>query len=330
MESYSPIIIFLISILVLWGLLVLSNKNNQIKNSTTTNSSLFSSIKHPNVKPTFLQLYPDENLGVYKFIGRPEGQPNQLLGSQGEDRAEEMGLNSPKATYASLSFDMEKDGYSDLICCMKDGIWIYKNNLANGKPFSCLQIYHLDPNDHIVPNGLVIHDFDRDGNFDIYVRLFKQNQLTGGLTEIDPVVLRSNGPYEFVDISCQLGTMQMRHILQKGLTGCDGKGTYLSDQPSGHDLIVKLPNTVDFVSCRVAVIAGLNTLVKYNLVGNNLVQNGTLVFNIPGKHIDMVKVRTIFGKDYNYDQQKVNSVLHVNPIVHFDSSRNLWRSTSMG
>ena len=281
------------------------------------------------VAPTLLQLYPDENLGVGKFYGMDDGIPNQLVfpnssntnGVGGDnDRAKEMKLDTLTKTYGSVSFDMEKDGYSDLIVAMDDGVWLFKNNLSGGKPFSCKKVMDRQHKD-LYPDSLIIHDFDRDGNFDIYVRQRYQETNQEGPS----VVLRHTGSYEFVDVTSVTGEMELQRILK-----C-AKEKYLSDPITGNNnLIIKMPNNIEFAGCRVTVVAGSQNLVKYNLIGTELVQNSTLVFNIKGKYVDKVKIRTIYGKDYNYDQQEVGSVLKVQPVAHFEASRNLWKSTSMG
>lgn len=274
------------------------------------------------VSPTLLQLYPEEDQGIAKFIGNPEGVPNQLI-SPKMDLAQEMGLDDTKETYGSIAFDLEKDGYSDLIVCMSDGIWVYKNNLSGGKPFSCKMIMAKQPG--LTPVGIVIHDFDRDGNPDLYVF-----QVHDGTTNQAPgVILKNNARYEFVDVTSDIGPTKMSEIIGNIKKMQNG---YLSDGPSpGAQFIVKMPNTVEFAGARVVLVQGTKNNIKYNVVGTGLGQNSTLIFRVnPGEKIDKVKIRTIYGKEYNYAEQKVNTILKVDPMPHFESSRNVWRSTSMG
>ena len=65
--------------------------------------------------------YPETTL---KFIGTAKGVPNRLLRAGDEfrkptDLAKEMELDSLKATYGSVAFDFDKDGYNDLIVAME-------------------------------------------------------------------------------------------------------------------------------------------------------------------------------------------------------------------
>lgn len=270
--------------------------------------------------PTLIQLYQDENEGVAKFVGQGVGVPNQLLTPTG-DLATEMDLAETKATYGSTSIDLEKDGYSDLIVTMEDGIWIYKNNLKGGQGFSKKMV--MKKKVGLTPVGVVVHDFDRDGNLDLYV--MQVDDQTGQIAT--PILLRHMGQYEFVDVT---SPTRMQEIIADIRTKSNG---YLSDVlPEGGDhFIVKMPNNIEFASARVVLVSGLKNRVKYNLVGTGLVQNSTLIFALGSSDkIDKVKIRTIYGKEYNYAEQEPNGILIVEPMPHFESSRNIWRSTSMG
>lgn len=300
-------------ILILIILLIFSLK----KLPSSTN--LLSTPSQRSSPSTLLQLYPDENAGIGRFIPQSHGIPNQFDGLKLS--ASELGLDSKLATYGSVSFDLDKDGYSDLIVAMEDGVRLYKNNLAGGQPFSSKLI--MPKREGLTPFSIIVHDFDRDGNPDLYVRQFMDHNPA---QEGPSVILRYLPSYEFLDVTHTVPQLKIKEILQLATN-------QISDAPvlSASQLVVKLPNTAEFVSARVVLVVGTNNHVKYNLVGSDLVQNSTLIFSLsPSDKIDKVKVRTIYGKEYNYDQQPLNTVLKVNTTPLFDATNNIWRSTSMG
>lgn len=304
------------NLLIIFGvfvLLFLWNKKNDIPIISNINKKL------PSNEHTLIQLYQDENEGVAKFVGTPEGYPNQLLTPSG-DLAVELGLDGLNATYGSVSIDLDKDGYSDLIVCASDGVWLYKNNLSLEKPFSSKKIMEKRPG--LTPIDVVVHDFDRDGNLDLYIIQVSDQGIESAF------LLRYMGNYEFVDVTSITGETRLRQIVSEIKSMKNG---FLSDPVSNNQFVVKLPNTIEFASARVVLVNGLSNRVKYNLVGSGLGQNSTLIFAMKyGDKIDKVKIRTIYGKEYNYAEQKINSMLKVEPIVHFESDKNIWRSTSMG
>lgn len=89
----------------------------------------------------------------------------------------------------------------------------------------------------------------------------------------------------------------------------------LEQQRFGNSFVVNLPKQVDFSNARVTLTTGLNYHTQH--AGTN---GGPVTFNLPSEVclIDMVKVRTAGGKQYNYTELVSPGNLDVQPIVCYD------------
>lgn len=293
---------------------VASRENGCSKNELVDRSRVEATIP-----VTLLQLYQNDDSSIAKFIGTCKGMPNKLLLQNGDDIASKMGLDSTKATYSSVAFDFDKTGYNDLIVSMEDGVWLFKNNLIAGKPFSSKLIMAKQLGQ--TPITIGVNDFDKNGNTDLFIRQINDSsvKVKSNKDSADgygsSVILRYVGQYEFVDVTSIVAETKL-NVLER----CSSLSIYRSDLPTGNDIIIKLPNTLEFSNARVVVVSGETNLIKFNLVGSGLVQNSTLLFNLgSNSYIDKVKIRTMYGKEYNYAEQKINTILKVEPSPHFEN-----------
>lgn len=89
----------------------------------------------------------------------------------------------------------------------------------------------------------------------------------------------------------------------------------LEQQRFGNSFVVNLPKQVDFTNASVTLTTGLNYHTQY--AGTN---GGPVTFFLPSEVclIDMVKVRTAGGKQYNYTELVSPGYLNVQPIVCYD------------
>lgn len=223
-------------------------------------------------------------------------------------------LSSLETTYGSAAIDMEKLGHTDLFVARQDGVYFYKNNVAKELPFSMKKIMEKRPG--LTPYHITIHDFDRDGNPDIFIRQFHDNNPK----EDGPsVILHYTHPYAFEDIT---GKFEYANLTQK----------VQSDDTAGDKVLqIKLPPTIDYAGARVAVIIGNQMYVKYNVLGTG--QARLLTFNFSGMNIpfvDKVRIRTIYNKDKYYLEVPFNRILEVDPVVKYEHTQNKWKMVSDG
>lgn len=272
------------------------------------------------IPSTLVQLEPEGE--VAEFRGCPKGTPCQFLVS-GQDRAQEFGLDlTDLAVYGSVSLDLDKDGYSDLILTTDQGVILMKNNLQSwelrGKGLKFTPRLMLgDRQDGLRAYSVIVYDLDQDGNPDLILRYFSLDQPW---KKTNHHRLYRIGSGFTLDQKLVEDTLAIEKILRQSCSTIKPIGGFG----------VKLPNVVDFVNAQVVVVSGQQNLVKYNLVGTGLVQNGLVEFG-QLRVIDKVKVRTVYGKEYTYTELKPDQVLEVNVMPHFETGLNQgWRSTSVG
>lgn len=278
------------------------------------------SIKHPHYQTEFQ--HHRSHPQVLTFVGTAAGSMDQILMTDintGHKKpyphASTLGITSKLASYGSVTFDLEKDGYMDLFIAREDGVYFYKNNQDIAKPFSEAKIFDKQPG--LTPYHLTIHDFNLDGNPDIRVRQF----IDGNPMKEGPsVLLRNYNSYEWTDVSEENNEFNNMQTKKQSDDIEDG----------GHFIQIKLPKTMDYAGARVAVIVGKQMYVKYNQASTDQ-GDLALTFNL-GAHdfIDRVRIRTIYNKEKTYLEPKIDSVLTVLPVVHFETGRNRWRRSSMG
>lgn len=144
------------------------------------------------------------------FIGGGINQNDSLLlynNGKFIDIIQRTNLNSPQATYSAVSFDMDKNGFDDLIIGRDDGVYLYKNHC--NLRFEKIKI--MDVKD-TVPVSLSISDYNKDGNPDIYVSNFMPMTKYRGSMFNDPTHMRENtllrnessgGNFKFVDVTAE-------------------------------------------------------------------------------------------------------------------------------
>lgn len=223
----------------------------------------------------------------------------------------------------SVDFDFKKTGHDDQVIIKKDGIYIYRSTSPIRE---CLDMITENCRGYFIkisdaywktgkePRAIFIHDHEKDGNADIWI--VNHNG--------DIKVLRNIGNFEFVDITSQIKNYP-NDLLQQILK------LHAQNPKSNHcGFRVIVPNQIGFLNSRVTIVSGSKYYTKYHIVGSGLNNSGIIDFDLPhGSIIDKVKIRTMYGKEYNYDQQKYGGVLKVEPIPHFEHKLNYWRSTSM-
>lgn len=276
---------------------------------------------------TVIELSPG-NLAVLKYgsgcsLG---GVQLKLVNSKGDDLTSQMGLDGiPGTVTLALSFDLNRDGYSDLILGGPQmGLWIYENRIhGQFRSGGFIGIQVLSGNG-IAINRVLIHDFNRDGNADLMVyyadgsKKVLKNVGGAGMGGSFLSYVEKSGP-EMEEMA-----KDMLKIVGSGLPWLD-----VVKDNSPYKFIVKLPNNIEFANSKVMIRVGQGHLVKYNLAGMG--RNGLVVFGSREKFpIDGVKIRTIYGKEHSYGPQPLGSILVVDPIVKFDSQENIYRSQSMG
>ena len=74
-------------------------------------------------------------------------------------------LNSLEPSYGSVSFDLDDNGYIDLIIARKSGVYLFKNNGTNNFDKSVL----WETDGKSIPLAIAVSDYNRDGIVDLYV-----------------------------------------------------------------------------------------------------------------------------------------------------------------
>lgn len=147
------------------------------------------------------------------FIGGGRNQNDSLLiydNGKFVDIIQKTNLSSQQATYSAVSFDMDKNGFDDLIVGRDDGVYLYKN-LSNNDNLKFEKIKIMDVKDK-VPVALSVSDYNKDGKPDIYVSNFMPMTKYRGSMFNDPTHMRENtllrnessgGNFKFVDVTAE-------------------------------------------------------------------------------------------------------------------------------
>lgn len=291
------------------------------------------SIKHPYYKTEFK--YHRTDPFILTFVGTAGGQKDEILinyptlndlklpyeqsvtkgNTFSNEKREDLGIASTKASYGSVAFDLDKQGYTDLFVTREDGVYLYKNtNNFSSIPFKEIKI--LDKQSGLTPFHLTIHDFNLDGNPDLFVRQFYDD---------NPM---KEGPYIILEFYKNLRWINATDKYNN----INIPSSHQSDKinEGDHFIQINLPKIIDYATSRVAVIIGNQMYVKYNQINSDQ-GDLNLTFNIgKNKSIDRVRIRTIYNKEKVYLEPKIDSILTVNPVVHFEAKDNNTRMTSMG
>ncbi len=140
------------------------------------------------------------------FLGGSDGQPDALIAWRDgklADVAAEVGLGDEQATYGALSLDVDGDGDVDLLTAGQAGIVLWRNG---GGRFTREALNVALPSDS-VPMALTAADYDRDGDFDLYVSMFVSPQSFRSPVFNDPahakrnLLLRNDGDLKFTDVT---------------------------------------------------------------------------------------------------------------------------------
>lgn len=302
--------------------------------------------KECDVKPEeiIVELGPG-NLAVFRYS--PE-MSQMVMVREGHDVTEQVGLGGLKEVTCAVAFDLNKDGFSDLILGGPEmGLWIYENRIHGqfrSGGFIGNQVLKGNGEDIL---SVLIHDFNRNGNADLIVQYADLSEVLlkyvggsghGGSNTLSYQVMDPS------ECSAEMATTESK--IPSGPGGNEvssvAKDIYQiahgipeswhpmsEDSMKPYQFAVKLPNNIEFANAKVMLRIGRQHVVKYNLAGMG--ENGLIVFGfdrlVP---IDGVKIRTIYGKAHSYASQKMGTLLRVSPIVKFDSSLNTHRSQSMG
>jgi len=152
------------------------------------------------------------------FIGGGKGQNDSLLiydnnRKQFLELIQKTNLSSPAATYSAVSFDMDNNGFDDLIVGREDGVYLYQN-MGNIKNLQFRKTKIMNMKDK-VPLALSVSDYNKDGKPDIYVSNFMLMSKYRGSIFNDPSHMRSNtllknvsnkNDVQFMDVTAKTGT----------------------------------------------------------------------------------------------------------------------------
>lgn len=331
LNSKWKIMIWLICLLLV--IIIAQQKFNFYKYQITpaTPSLNMFSIKHPYYQTEFQYHRTDPH--ILTFIGTTAGKKDEILINYptlnelklSYENSEALGIVSTKATYGSVAFDLDKQGYTDLFVTREDGVYLYKNTNNFPSPVSSplkssslafREMKLLDKQPGLTPFHLTIHDFNLDGNPDLFIRQFYDD---------NPM---KEGPYVILQFYKNLKWINVTNKYENITIPTSHQSDKINDDD--HFIDIKLPKTIDYATCRVAVIIGNQMYVKYNQINSDQ-GNLNLTFNIgKNKTIDRVRIRTIYNKEKVFLEPKIDSLLTVNPVVHFEAKDNNSRMTSMG
>lgn len=320
-KSKWKIMIWLICLLLV--IIVVRHQFNFHKYQITPTTPLLNtfSIKHPYYQTEFQ--YHRTDPFILTFIGTTSGKKDEILINYPTlnelklpyEQSDALGLTSTKASYGSVAFDLDKQGYTDLFITREDGVYLYKNsNNFPVQPYKEMKIFNKQPG--LTPFHLTIHDFNLDGNPDLFIRQFYDD---------NPM---KEGPYVILQFYKNLKWINATNKYNNITIPSSHQSDKINE---GDNFIeIQLPKIIDYTTCRVAVIIGQQMYVKYNQINSDQGKLN-LTFNVgKNKTIDRVRIRTIYNKEKVFLEPKINSILMVNPVVHFEAKDNNSRMTSMG
>jgi len=166
------------------------------------------------------------------FAGGGFSQNDHLFKYQGGafiDISASVGLNQLKKsnTLGAVSFDIDNNGFVDLILTRKDGVYLLKND---GSRFTSMRLA-IEPDEKSTPLSLTLGDVDNDGDADIflcnYIKLEKMegqtifNDKTYGANSM---LLRNDGDLVFTDVTEQYGLSYTHNTFQGILIDVNNDG----------------------------------------------------------------------------------------------------------
>jgi len=153
------------------------------------------------------------------FIGGGKGQNDSLLiydnnRKQFLELIQKTNLSSPEATYSAVSFDMDNNGFDDLIIGRENGVYLYQN--FGNLQFKKTKILSKASMKDKVPLALSVSDYNKDGKPDVYVSNFMPMTKYRGTVFNDPNHMRgnillknvttNNNDIKFIDITADTGS----------------------------------------------------------------------------------------------------------------------------
>jgi len=218
-------------------------------------------------------------------------------------------ISNLKVQNSDLVVNLDGSGSLDVVMVRSDGVYLHR---ADGKIVKI-----MGKKGGLTPYHVTMHDFNRSGNPDFYIRQkYDQSGQEG------PAVIVSYQNNSFVENKIDPQNLTLQTSRQS------------DSVPDGHNFIsLKFPKTVDWASARVAVMVSINgrteALVKYNEISSEQDQ-ALLTFDL-GSHsmIDKIKIRTIYNKDYVYLEPQINTILEVDQMTNLNpdlGDRYVWGS----
>lgn len=140
------------------------------------------------------------------FVGGGETQNDVLLTLKDKKYSniiKDLGISNKKATYGSISVDMDSDGNEDLLVCRDDGLYLYMNL---GSKFNVKKI-NLNLQKDAIPFAVTVSDIDHDNDLDIYVSIFINSRSfqSGVFNDVNHakknILLENIGGLNFKDIT---------------------------------------------------------------------------------------------------------------------------------
>jgi len=130
-------------------------------------------------------------------------------------------------TYGAISFDLDGNGFTDLLLTGDYGVLWLKNN---GKSFTSINL-NIPVNDVSVPASVTVGDINRDGHVDIFVSNYiKLNKMRGQTIFKDlnyggsSLMMVNNGDDTFTDATAQLGLEYVHNTFMGVMVDIDNDG----------------------------------------------------------------------------------------------------------
>lgn len=166
------------------------------------------------------------------FLGGGHGQKDAIfrfVDNKFVDVTAETGYEktTDEATMSSVSLDVDKNGFDDLIVTTSTSIWLYRNE---GGKFTG-EMLDAPISDDTTPLSVAVADVNRDGHFDMYVCGYIRKELIEGLNIFNQegyggssALLINNGDDTFTDMTEQSGLKYKHNTFQAVFSDFDGDG----------------------------------------------------------------------------------------------------------
>ncbi len=166
------------------------------------------------------------------FFGGGAGQADALFRFENgafRDISRDAGLGTvaKKGTLGAISFDLDEDGWVDLLLTRPDGVFFLKNT---GGSFESRRL-EIEPDEKSTPGTLTVGDFDRDGDADLFLATYIKKEFMEGQTIFNQhdygstsLLLRNEGGLRFDDVTEAMGLRYVHNTFQGVFVDVDKDG----------------------------------------------------------------------------------------------------------